>query len=118
MSAGQILETTSSVETVNVPVHATGKPSYECVGVDVTPSHELDALLEEPVRWTHGTDIHRFGCRKDEEQSGGVEDTLSAKRRKERFDENSWDSLKASPFYDVLWEHEDVLPDEIPAELS
>ncbi|KAG3042801.1 hypothetical protein PC121_g22949 [Phytophthora cactorum] len=30
------------------------------------------------------------------------EDTLSAKTKKERFDGQSWDSLKASPFYDVL----------------
>ncbi|KAG2993465.1 hypothetical protein PC120_g22247 [Phytophthora cactorum] len=45
------------------------------------------------------------------------EDTLSAKAKKERFDGQSWDSLKASPFYDVLREHKDVLPEEIPAEL-
>ncbi|KAG2922653.1 hypothetical protein PC119_g16057 [Phytophthora cactorum] len=45
------------------------------------------------------------------------EDTLSAKTKKERFDGQSWDSLKASPFNDVLREHKDVLPDEIPAEL-
>ncbi|KAG3123845.1 hypothetical protein PI126_g23521 [Phytophthora idaei] len=45
------------------------------------------------------------------------EDTLGAKTKKERFDGQSWDSLKASPFYDVLREHKDVLPDEIPAEL-
>ncbi|KAG3086407.1 hypothetical protein PC121_g4949 [Phytophthora cactorum] len=38
------------------------------------------------------------------------EDTLSAKTKKERFDGQSWDSLKASPFYDVLREHKDVLP--------
>ncbi|KAG2957248.1 hypothetical protein PC120_g28544 [Phytophthora cactorum] len=44
--------------------------------------------------------------------------TLSAKTKKERFDGQSWDSLKTSPFYDVLREHKDVLPDEIPAELS
>ncbi|KAG3025335.1 hypothetical protein PC121_g24712 [Phytophthora cactorum] len=37
--------------------------------------------------------------------------------KKELFDGQSWDSLKASPFYDVLREHKDVLPDEIPAEL-
>ncbi|KAG4032970.1 hypothetical protein PC123_g28823 [Phytophthora cactorum] len=43
--------------------------------------------------------------------------TLSTKTKKERFDKQSWDSLKASPFYDVLWEHKDMLPDEIPAEL-
>ncbi|KAG2830120.1 hypothetical protein PC113_g8054 [Phytophthora cactorum] len=45
------------------------------------------------------------------------EDTLSAKTKKERFDGQSWDSLKTSPFYDVLREHKDVLPDDIPVEL-
>ncbi|KAG3042764.1 hypothetical protein PC121_g22970 [Phytophthora cactorum] len=45
------------------------------------------------------------------------EDTLSAETKKERFDGQSWDSLKTNPFYDVLREHKDVLPDEIPAEL-
>ncbi|KAE8954069.1 hypothetical protein PR001_g32641, partial [Phytophthora rubi] len=42
---------------------------------------------------------------------------LSAKSKKERFDEQSWDSLKSSPFYEVLREYRDVLPDDIPAEL-
>ncbi|KAG3055471.1 hypothetical protein PI125_g25710 [Phytophthora idaei] len=45
------------------------------------------------------------------------EETLSAKTKKERFHGQSRDSLKTSPFYDVLREHKDVLPDEIPAEL-
>ncbi|KAG2973590.1 hypothetical protein PC128_g22486 [Phytophthora cactorum] len=45
------------------------------------------------------------------------EDTLSAKTKKERFDGQSWDSPSASPFYDVLREHKDILSDEIPAEL-
>ncbi|KAG3122909.1 hypothetical protein PI126_g23946 [Phytophthora idaei] len=45
------------------------------------------------------------------------EDTLSVETKKKRFDGQSWDSLKAGPFYDVLREHKDVLPDEIPAEL-
>ncbi|KAE9176774.1 hypothetical protein PF002_g28513 [Phytophthora fragariae] len=40
-----------------------------------------------------------------------------AKSKKERFDEQSWDSLKSSPFYEVLREYRDVLPDDIPAEL-
>ncbi|GMF44562.1 unnamed protein product [Phytophthora fragariaefolia] len=42
---------------------------------------------------------------------------LSAKSKKERFDEQSWDSLKSSPLYEVLREYKDVLPDDIPAEL-
>ncbi|KAE9054818.1 hypothetical protein PF010_g32373 [Phytophthora fragariae] len=43
-------------------------------------------------------------------------DALSAKSKKERFDEQSWDSLKSSPFYEVLREYRDVLPDDIPAD--
>ncbi|KAE8909785.1 hypothetical protein PF010_g12327 [Phytophthora fragariae] len=31
-------------------------------------------------------------------------DALSTKSKKERFDEQSWDSLKSSPFYEVLRE--------------
>ncbi|GMF29286.1 unnamed protein product [Phytophthora fragariaefolia] len=34
-----------------------------------------------------------------------------------RLDEQSWDSLKSSPLYEVLREYKDVLPDDIPAEL-
>ncbi|KAE8970659.1 hypothetical protein PF005_g20464 [Phytophthora fragariae] len=44
-------------------------------------------------------------------------DALSAKSKKERFDEQSWDSLKSSLFFEVLREYRDVLPDDIPAEL-
>ncbi|GMF63303.1 unnamed protein product [Phytophthora fragariaefolia] len=45
-------------------------------------------------------------------------DALNAKSKKERFDEQNWDSLKSSPLYEVLREYKDVLPDDIPAELS
>ncbi|OWZ11371.1 reverse transcriptase [Phytophthora megakarya] len=45
------------------------------------------------------------------------EDTLSDMTKKERFEEKSWDSLKSSPYYEILREHKDVLPVEIPAEL-
>ncbi|GMF61131.1 unnamed protein product [Phytophthora fragariaefolia] len=44
-------------------------------------------------------------------------DALSAKSKKERFDEQSWDSLKSNPLYEVLREYKDVLPGDIPAEL-
>ncbi|OWZ07347.1 reverse transcriptase [Phytophthora megakarya] len=36
--------------------------------------------------------------------------------KKERFEEQSWDSLKSIPYYEILRKHRDVLPDEIPAE--
>ncbi|OWZ11684.1 reverse transcriptase, partial [Phytophthora megakarya] len=35
------------------------------------------------------------------------EDTLSAKTKKERFEEQSWDSLKSSPYYEILRKHND-----------
>ncbi|GMF28800.1 unnamed protein product [Phytophthora fragariaefolia] len=46
-------------------------------------------------------------------------DALSAKSKEERFDEQSWDSLKLSPLYEVevLRGYKDVLPDDIPGEL-
>ncbi|GMF69043.1 unnamed protein product [Phytophthora fragariaefolia] len=44
-------------------------------------------------------------------------DALSAKSKKEHFDDQSWDLLQSSPLYEVLREYKDVLPDEIPAEL-
>ncbi|GMF82188.1 unnamed protein product [Phytophthora fragariaefolia] len=44
-------------------------------------------------------------------------DALGAKSKKERFDEQCWDSLKSSPLYEVLREYKKVLPDAISAEL-
>ncbi|GMF39971.1 unnamed protein product [Phytophthora fragariaefolia] len=44
-------------------------------------------------------------------------DAFTAKLNKERFNEESWDSLKSSPLYEVLREYKDVPPDDIPAEL-
>ncbi|GMF25861.1 unnamed protein product [Phytophthora fragariaefolia] len=44
-------------------------------------------------------------------------DAVSAKSKKECFDEQSWNSLKSSPLRGVLREYKDVLLDDIPAEL-
>ncbi|GMF33597.1 unnamed protein product [Phytophthora fragariaefolia] len=44
-------------------------------------------------------------------------DALSAKSKKERFDDQGWASLKPSPLYEVLREYKDVFPDDMPAEL-
>ncbi|GMF22914.1 unnamed protein product [Phytophthora lilii] len=46
-----------------------------------------------------------------------IKPTLSEKSKKECLDQQSLDSLKSSPYYDILREHRNVLPDEIPAEL-
>ncbi|KAG6614041.1 reverse transcriptase [Phytophthora cinnamomi] len=45
------------------------------------------------------------------------EDTLRAKTKRKRFEEQGWDSLKSSPYYELLREYKDVLPEDIPAEL-
>lgn len=52
-------------------------------------------------------------------QSSSVDDeaVLNEKTKIERFESQGWDSLKGSPFYDVLKEYEDVFPEEVPAEL-
>ncbi|OWY92769.1 LOW QUALITY PROTEIN: reverse transcriptase [Phytophthora megakarya] len=70
-------------------------------------SHEIDLVPGSKYCVTRQWPLPR-------EQS---EDTLSAKTKKERFEEQSRDSLKSSPYYKILREHKDVLPDEIPAEL-
>ncbi|KAE9273588.1 hypothetical protein PF008_g29799 [Phytophthora fragariae] len=62
------------------------------------------------------SDVERKKC-EAEELKQLVAEGVDAKSKKERFDEQSWDSLKSSPFYEVLREHRDVLPDDIPAEL-
>ncbi|KAE8996958.1 hypothetical protein PR001_g19712, partial [Phytophthora rubi] len=65
------------------------------------------------------SDVERMKCEAEELKQLVAEgvDALSAKSKKERFDEQSWDSLKSSPFYEVLRGYRDVLPDDIPAEL-
>ena len=37
--------------------------------------------------------------------------------KKKRFAAQGWDALKGSPFYDVLWKHRRVFPDEVPSRL-
>ncbi|KAE9004256.1 hypothetical protein PR002_g17116 [Phytophthora rubi] len=51
-------------------------------------------------------DVERVKCEAEELKQLVTEgaDALSAKSMKERFDEQGWDSLKSSPFYEVLRE--------------
>ncbi|KAE8880486.1 hypothetical protein PF003_g35557 [Phytophthora fragariae] len=48
------------------------------------------------------SDVERVKCEAEELKQLVAEgvDALSAKSKKERFDEQSWDSLKSSPFYE------------------
>jgi RNase H-like domain found in reverse transcriptase/Reverse transcriptase (RNA-dependent DNA polymerase)/Integrase zinc binding domain/Retroviral aspartyl protease/Chromo (CHRromatin Organisation MOdifier) domain len=45
------------------------------------------------------------------------ESVLDDKTRKERFESQSWESLKSNPLYEVLWEFRDVFPEAVPCEL-
>ncbi|KAF1315583.1 reverse transcriptase, partial [Globisporangium splendens] len=44
-------------------------------------------------------------------------DVLDEKARKERLEEQSWDSLKKNPVYALAREYEDIFPDKVPDEL-
>ncbi|KAE9355052.1 hypothetical protein PF008_g4250 [Phytophthora fragariae] len=65
------------------------------------------------------SDVERVKCEAEELKQLVTEgvDALSAKSKKERFDEQSWVSLKSSPLYEVSRAYRDVLPDDIPPEL-
>ncbi|KAG4044249.1 hypothetical protein PC123_g20297 [Phytophthora cactorum] len=138
ISARQTSDTTSSVETLNVLTRTRTGLQYRSMQLEnpSTSASELTSL--SAMSWMRFakdlydgrikqicifSDLERMKSEAEElrqlhaASTTESEDTLSAKTKKERFDGQSWDSLKASPFYDVLREHKDVLPDEIPAEL-
>ncbi|GMF32971.1 unnamed protein product [Phytophthora fragariaefolia] len=64
-------------------------------------------------------DVERMTCEAEELKQLLTEgaDALRAKSEKERFDEQTWDSLKSSPLYEDLREYKGVLPYDIPVEL-
>ncbi|KAG3185898.1 hypothetical protein C6341_g4192 [Phytophthora cactorum] len=138
MSARQTSDTTSSVETLNVLTRTRTGLQYRSMQLE-NPSTSASELTLLPVMsWMRFakdlydgrikqicilSDLERVKSEAEElrqlhaASTTESEDTRSAKTKKERFDGQSWDSLKASPFYDVLREHKDALPDEIPADL-
>ncbi|KAG2882847.1 hypothetical protein PC117_g26151 [Phytophthora cactorum] len=138
MSAGQTSDTTSSVETLNVLTRTRTGLQYRWMEMENPPTSASELTSLPAMSWMRFakdlfderieqicilSDLERMKSEAEElrqlhaASTTESEDTLSAKTKKERFDGQSWDSLKSSPFYDVLREHKDVLPDEIPAEL-
>ncbi|KAG2987446.1 hypothetical protein PC120_g23616 [Phytophthora cactorum] len=138
MSAGQTSDTTSSVETLNVLTRTRTGLQYRSMELENPPTSASELTSLPAMSWMRFakdlfdgrieqicilSDLERMKSEAEElrqlhaASTTESEDTLSAKTKKERFDGQSWDSLKTSPFYDVLREHKDVLPDEIPAEL-
>ena len=37
--------------------------------------------------------------------------------KKKRFTAQGWDALKDSPFFEILWKHRNVFPEEVPSRL-
>ncbi|KAG3231793.1 hypothetical protein PI124_g23112 [Phytophthora idaei] len=119
MSAGQTSNTTSSVETLNVLTRTRTGLQYQSMEMENPPTSASELTSLPAMSWMRfAKDLYDGRI----EQICILSDlgrmkSEAAKTKKECFDGQSWDSLKASPFYDVLREHKDVLPDEIPAEL-
>ncbi|KAG3127608.1 hypothetical protein PC128_g27072 [Phytophthora cactorum] len=138
MSAGQTSDATSSVETLNVLTRTRTGLQYRSMEMENPPTSASELTSLPAMSWMRFakdlydgrieqicilSDLERMKSEVEElrqlhaASTTESEDTLRAKTKEERFDGQSWDSLKAGPFYDVLREHKDVLPDEIPAEL-
>ncbi|KAG3059500.1 hypothetical protein PI125_g25045 [Phytophthora idaei] len=136
ISAGQTSDATSSVETLNVLTRTRTGLQYRSMEMENPPTSASELTSLPAMSWMRFakdlydgrieqkcifSDLERMKSEAEElrqlhaASTTESEDTLSAKTKKERFDGQSWDSLKASPFYDVLRKHKDVLPDEIPA---
>ncbi|KAG6616732.1 reverse transcriptase [Phytophthora cinnamomi] len=136
-SAGQTAAVTPNVKTLSVLTRTDTGFQYRDTELASPPTtaSELTSLpamswkrFTRLARWTHRTSLRSFGQRKNGERSEELrqlfmgsttesEDTLSAKTKRERFEEQGWDSLKSSPYYELLREYKDVLPEDIPAEL-
>ncbi|KAE9278868.1 hypothetical protein PR003_g28393 [Phytophthora rubi] len=134
VSAGQTQELETTVETLSVLTRTNTGLHYKKMKLENPPTLASELTSLPVTSWRcfardlHDgrieqicilSDVERMKCEAEELKQLVAEgvDALSAKSKKERFDEQSWDSLKPSPFYEVLREYRDVLPDDIPAEL-
>ncbi|KAI9983771.1 hypothetical protein PInf_007845 [Phytophthora infestans] len=122
MSAAQTSGATSCIERLNIlPWTRTGL-QYRPMQIENPPTR-ASALPSLPVMgWMRfAKDLHDGRIEQLRELHAGNtaegKDTLTAKKKKQHFDEQSRDSLKSRSFYDVLLEHKDVIPRAIPAEL-
>ncbi|KAE8895180.1 hypothetical protein PF003_g21089 [Phytophthora fragariae] len=133
VSAGQTQELETTVETLSVLTRTNTGLQYKKMKLENPPTLASELTSLPVTSWRRFardlhdgrieqicilSDVERMKCEAEELKQLVAEgvDALSAKSKKERFDEQSWDSLKSSPFYKVLREYRDVLPDDIPAE--
>ncbi|KAE9164928.1 hypothetical protein PF004_g29667 [Phytophthora fragariae] len=134
VSAGQTQGLETTVETLSVLTRTNAGLQYKKTKLENPPTLASELTSLPVTSWRRFardlhdgrmeqicilSDVERVKCEAEELKQLVTEgaDALSAKSMKERFDEQGWDSLKSSPFYEVLREYKDVLPDDIPAEL-
>ncbi|KAE8894243.1 hypothetical protein PF003_g22031 [Phytophthora fragariae] len=134
VSAGQTQELETTVETLSVLTRTNTGLQYKKMKLENPPTLASELTSLPVTSWRRFardlhdgrieqicilSDVERMKCEAEELKQLVAEgvDAISAKSKKERFDEQSWDSLKSSPFYEVLREYRDVLPNDIPAEL-
>ncbi|KAG6613822.1 reverse transcriptase [Phytophthora cinnamomi] len=137
-SAGQTAAVTPNVKTLSVLTRTDTGFQYRDMELASPPTMASELTSLPPMSWKRFTrDLHdgrieQVCVLSDSERTASEseelrqlfmgsttesEDTLSAKTKRERFEEQGWDSLKSSPYYELLREYKDVLPEEIPAEL-
>ncbi|GMF59048.1 unnamed protein product [Phytophthora fragariaefolia] len=134
VSAGQTQRLEINVETLSVLTRTDTGLQYRKMALESPPTLASELTSLPAMSWKHFArdlhdgrikqtcillDVERIKSEAEELKQLITEgaDALSAKSKKERFDEQSWDSLKSSPLYEVLREYRDVLPDKFPAEL-
>ncbi|GMF54814.1 unnamed protein product [Phytophthora fragariaefolia] len=133
-SAGQTQQLDTTVETLSVLTRTDTGLQYRKMALESPPTLASELTSLPAMSWKrfardlHDGRIEQICILSDVERmereaeklkqlvTEGA-DTLSAKSKKERFDEQSWGSLKSSPLYEVLREYKGVLPDDIPPEL-
>ena len=49
--------------------------------------------------------------------SSTMDESVLETDKKKRYAARGWDALKDSPFFEVLWKHRDVFPEEVPSRL-
>ncbi|KAG2958218.1 hypothetical protein PC119_g27085 [Phytophthora cactorum] len=118
MSAGQTSDATSSVETLNVLTRTRNSLLYQSMQLENPPTSASELTSLPAMSWMrfakdlYDGRIEQICILSDlERMMSECEDEEGALRRAEL------GFVKASPFYDILREDKDVLPDEIPVVL-
>ncbi|KAG2872776.1 hypothetical protein PC114_g26198 [Phytophthora cactorum] len=120
MSAGQTSDTTSSVETLNVLTWTRTDLQHRSMEMENPPTSASELTSLPAMSWMRFAKdlcdgrIELIRILSDLERMKGEAEEL---RQLHAGSTTESEDTLTSPFYDVLREHKDVLPDEIPAEL-